>query len=130
MTSTIIDSSAWVDYLRGEPVAVARVSHSVREGLAAITGPIAAEILSGARSTGEYRLLKRLLEGLEWVSDGASLWERVAQHRFALARQGFRAGLIDLAIAITALDAGRKVLTRDRAFERIRTVVPIELEVF
>jgi predicted nucleic acid-binding protein len=130
VTPTIIDSSAWVDYLRGEPTAVARVSQSVREGAAGISGPIAAEILSGARSVGEYRLLRRLLEGLEWVPDGASLWERVAQHRFALARQGFRAGLIDLAIAITALDAGRKVLTRDRAFRRIRTVVPIELDLF
>jgi predicted nucleic acid-binding protein len=128
--STIIDSSAWVDYLRGEPTAVIRVSHSVREGLAAITGPIAAEVLSGARSNGEYRLLKRLLDGLERVADGSALWERVAENRFALARQGFRAGLIDLAIAITALDAGRKVLTRDRAFERIRTVVPIELDLF
>ena len=38
---------------------------------------------------------------------------------------------MDLAIAITALDAGRKVCSRATAtFERIRTVVPIELEVF
>lgn len=130
MKPTIVDSSAWVDFLRGEPAAVARVSASVREGLAAITGPIAAEVLSGARSSSEYRLLREVFDGLEWVSDAASLWLRVADHRFALARGGFQAGLIDLAIAVTALDAGRKLLTRDRAFERIRTVVPIELDVF
>jgi predicted nucleic acid-binding protein len=130
VTSTIIDSSAWVDYLRGDPAAVERVSRSVREGLAAITGPIAAEVLSGARSTGEYRLLEGLLEGLEWVADGESLWQRVALHRFTLARQGFRAGLIDLAVAVTALDAGRRLLTRDRGFERIRKVIPIEVDLF
>ena len=130
MPATIVDSSAWVDFLRGERAAVARVSAPVREGLAAVTGPIAAEVLSGARSTGEYRLLNDVLAGLEWVPDTASLWLRVAEHRFALARSGFQAGMIDLSIAVTALDAGRRVLTRNRAFERIRTVVPIELEVF
>ena len=130
MSRTIVDSSAWVDFLRGEPAAVARVSAAVRPGLAAVTGPIAAEVLSGARSLCEYHLIKELFEGLEWVSDADSLWPRVADYRFALARGGFQAGLIDLTIALTALDAGLRLLTRDRAFARIRTVVPIELDLF
>jgi len=130
VSGTIVDSSAWVDFLRGEAAAVALVSGVVREGLAAITGPIAAEVLSGARSPGQYQLMKDLFEGLEWVSDATSLWLRVSDYRFALARGGFQAGLIDLTIAVTALDAGRRLLTRDRAFERIRRVVPIELDLF
>ena len=130
MSATIVDSSAWVDFLRGEPSAVSRTGDLLRSGMAAITGPIAAEVLSGMHSSREYELLKDLLNGLEWVADADSLWARVAAHRFALSRGGFQAGLIDLAIAVTALDAGRRLLTRDRAFERIRTVVPIELDVF
>jgi predicted nucleic acid-binding protein len=54
----------------------------------------------------------------------------VADDRFVLARGGFRAGLVDLAIAVGALDSGLPLLTRDRAFARIRTVVPIELDLF
>ena len=119
-----------MDFLRGESSAVSRVDELLAEGRATLTGPIAAEVLSGTRSSAEYERLKRLFRGLDWVPDPVSLWPRLAEYRFALARGGFRAGIVDLAIAITALDAGRAVLTRDRGFERIRTVVPIELEVF
>jgi len=58
------------------------------------------------------------------------MWPRVTDYRFTLARGGFFAGLVDLVIAATALDAGLILLTRDRDFERIRTVVPIELDLF
>ena len=47
-----------------------------------------------------------------------------------MARQGFQAGLIDLTIALTAFEGGLRLLTRDRDFARIRTVVPIELDLF
>ncbi len=130
MSGALVDTSAWVDYLRGERAAVGRVGTLLSEGLAAISGPIAAEVLSGARSSGEYALLKDLADGLEWTPEPAHLWSRVADYRFALARGGFRAGLIDLTIAVTALDAGLHLLTRDRAFARIRTVIPIELDLF
>jgi len=119
-----------VDFLRGESSAVSRVDELLAEGRATLTGPIAAEVLSGVRSSAEYERLKRLFRGLDCAPDPVSLWPRLAEYRFALARGGFRAGIVDLAIAITALDAGRAVLTRDRDFERIRTVIPIELEVF
>lgn len=130
MSPTVVDSSAWVDFLRGDEAAVSRVDALLAEGRASLTGPIAAEVLSGARSSAEYERLRRLFRGLECVPDPIALWPRLAEYRFALARGGFRAGIVDLAIAITALDAGREVLTRDRGFLRIRTVVPIELEVF
>ena len=58
------------------------------------------------------------------------VWTRVADYRFALARGGFRAGLVNLVVAVGALDSGLPLLTRDRAFARIRTVVPIELDLF
>ena len=48
----------------------------------------------------------------------------------ALARGGFQAEIVDLAIAVSTLARGFRLLTRDRDFERIRTVVPIELDLF
>ncbi len=64
------------------------------------------------------------------MADPEAVWSRVADYRFALARGGFRAGLVDLVIATAALDSGLPLLTRDRGFQRIRTVVPIELDLF
>jgi predicted nucleic acid-binding protein len=126
----LVDTSAWVDFLGGERTAVSRVGELLEEGGAVICGPVAAELLSGARTSREFAVLKELADGLETVSDPDRMWARVGDYRFALARGGFLAGLIDLVIAATALDAGLPLLTRDRDFERIRTVVPIELDLF
>lgn len=130
MRRSLVDTSAWVDFLRGDRAAVSRVGELLLEGRAAICGPVAAEVVSGARSSGEHALLKDLMDGLDWLAEPLSLWPRIADYRFALARGGFRAGLVDLAIAATVLDAGLALMTRDRGFEYIRTVVPIELDLF
>jgi predicted nucleic acid-binding protein len=74
--------------------------------------------------------LKRVFHGLEWLSDPTALWDRLAEHRFALARRGYQASLVDLMIALSALDAGHALLTRDRDFRRIQGVIPIEVEIF
>jgi predicted nucleic acid-binding protein len=126
----LVDSSAWVDFLRGERPAVRRVGELLDEGIAVVCGPVVAEVVSGAQNAGEHVLLKELFGGLEWLADPPGVWPRVADFRFALARGGFRAGLVDLVIATAAFDSGLPLLTRDRGFERIRTVVPIELDLF
>ncbi len=130
MSSTVVDSSAWVDFLRGDEAAVSRVDRLLSDGAVAVTGPIRAEVLSGARSSGEYERLRRLFEGLTAVADPPALWDRVAEYRFALARGGFQAEIVDLAVAVAAFAGGYRLLTRDRDFARIRTVVPIELDLF
>ena len=130
MTDSLIDTSAWVSFLRGDRAAVRRVDPLLAEGRVAITGPISAEVLSGARSSRDFDLLKRLLHGLEWLPEPASLWERVAAHRFALARRGYQASLVDLTIALSAFETGHRLLTRDADFRRIQTVVPMELAIF
>ena len=130
MRRVLVDTSAWVDFLAGDRAAVSRLGELLDEGGAVICGPVEAELLSGARTSREFAALKALAEGLEAVSDPDRMWARVRDYRFALARGGFLAGLIDLVIAATAFDAGLPLLTRDRDFERIRTVVPIELDLF
>ena len=130
MKRFLVDTSAWVDFLAGESVAVSRLGEILVEGGAVICGPVAAELLSGARTSREFAVLKELADGLEVVADPDRMWTRVREYRFALARGGFRVGLIDLVVAATALDAGLPLLTRDRDFQRIRTVVPIELDLF
>jgi len=130
VTRAVVDSSVWVDFLRGDRAAVKRVGDLLDEGAATVCGPVVAEVVSGAQNAAEHALLKELFGGLEWLADPQGLWPRVADFRFALGRGGFRAGLIDLAIATAALDSGLPLVTRDRGFQRIRTVVPIELDLF
>lgn len=130
MSVSVVDTSAWIDFLRGEAKAVARVDPLLYDGVIAVTGPIRAEVLSGSISSGQYEQLRQLFDGLVGIPDPPAIWERVAEYRFALARSGFQADIVDLAIAVTVFASGLRLLTRDRDFQRIRTVVPIELELF
>jgi predicted nucleic acid-binding protein len=130
LTSSVIDTSAWVSFLRGDPPAVGRIDPMLAEGRAALTGPILAEVLSGASSLALFDRLKQLFAGVDHVSDSVDQWERAAEARFALARKGYQASLIDLTIALACVDGRHALLTRDRDFRAIRRVLPLELEIF
>jgi predicted nucleic acid-binding protein len=130
VSATVVDTSAWVDFLRGDEAAVSRVDRLLADGSVVVTGPIRAEVLSGAPTSGQYERLRRLFEGLIRMADPPDLWDRVSEYRFALARGGFQAEIVDLAIAVATFAGGHRLLTRDRDFTRIRTVVPIELDLF
>ena len=130
MSDTLVDTSAWIAYLRGDLPAVRRIDPLLADGRVAIAGPVAAEVLSGARTRAEFDLLRRILHGLDRLPEPESVWDRVAEHRFSLARQGCQASLVDLVIALSALDAGHSLLTRDVDFRRIQKVVPVEIAIF
>lgn len=130
MSDILVDTSAWVAFFRGDAAAIRRVDPLLAEGRVAITGPVFAEVLSGARRAADFDLLNRLLRGLDRLAEPEALWDRVAEHRFALARRGYQASLVDLTIALAALDSGHTLLTRDSDFRRIQAVVPAELEIF
>jgi predicted nucleic acid-binding protein len=130
LSLTVVDTSAWISFLHGDAATVRRIDPLLAEGTAAVTGPIVAEILSGAGTRAEIDRLRDLLTGLERLSDPPDLWDRIAEIRWTLARKGHQASLVDLAIALACLDGGHSLLTRDRDFRAIARVVPIELEVF
>jgi predicted nucleic acid-binding protein len=100
------------------------------EGDAAVCGPTYAELVSGAPSPAESRRLASLLQGLDWLEPATSVWGRIAEARFALARAGKQAAVLDLFIALVAADHGAELLTRDRDFEDISRVVPLQLRRF
>ena len=126
----LVDSSAWIDFLRGDKKAIERVDPLLADGRAGTTGPIYAEVISEAKERPGFERLGRLFRSLPWLVPPASAWEQVAGVRFTLARQGVQAHLVDLLIAVTALEAGHSVLTRDRDFEVIARVLPVEVVVF
>lgn len=130
MTAVVVDSSAWIAFFRGERDAVARVDRLLADDEVALLGPIYAEVLSGTRTRRDFELLERLFTGLPLLADPPDLWQRVAEARFALARGGRQASLVDLAIAVATAEAGARLVTKDRDFTRIHALVPFELEVF
>ena len=127
MTDVLVDSSAWIGFFRGEKPFVRAIDALLSEGSVAITGPVLAEVVSGARTRSEFALLSRKLRGLNWLDAPEDIWSLVADTRYALARQGVQAHLIDLVIAHTAHHGRCDLLTSDRDFERIAAIIPLEL---
>jgi predicted nucleic acid-binding protein len=130
VSQVLVDTSVWVDFFRGEQAAQKKLDPLLKDGRASICGAIRAEVLSGAKDRALYERLASLFEGLSYFETGDAAWSSVADLRFLLARQGTQAHLVDLLIAVTAVEKGRPLLTRDRDFVRIAQVLPLELRVF
>jgi predicted nucleic acid-binding protein len=127
---TLVDTSAWIDFFRGERAAMKRVDGLLEQGEACLCGPVLSEVLSRARDRVTYQRLSVLLGALPRLAPAADEWQRVADLRFLLARQGTQAHLIDLLIAVTAADCRASLLTRDRDFKRIAGVLSVDLVLF
>jgi predicted nucleic acid-binding protein len=130
VSDVLVDSSVWIDFLRGRPDAVRRVDPLLADGRAATTGTITAEVTSGARTRATFDELTTLFTALPTLPEPERAWRRIAEVRFTLARQGVHAHLIDLLIALTAADAAHRLLTRDRDFAVIASAVGVDLELF
>ncbi|MDL2717805.1 MAG: PIN domain-containing protein [Acidobacteriota bacterium] len=128
MSDLLVDSSIWIDFFRGRADVVRRLDTALEQDRLAVCGPIVAEVLSGARTRADFVRVKDAFEGLVLLPDPLNAWPRVGEARFALARRGTQAALVDVLIALTAAEAGHSLLTRDSDFRRIATVVPVELE--
>jgi predicted nucleic acid-binding protein len=130
VSDVLVDTSAWIDFFRGDRQAIARVDPLLRDDRAAVSGPIVAEVTSGARTPSVFQQLRTRLGALVMLEPPPDLWDRVATARFALARQGTQAHLVDLLIALTASTSGHALLTRDRDFTGIAQVIPLDVELF
>lgn len=84
-------------------------------------GPVAAELLAGTSARDRESLAATLL-GLGWIDIGRSEWVAVGRLAAALRDVGATVPLTDLEIAVAAMSAGAKLLTRDSDFDRIVAV--------
>ena len=69
--------------------------------------------------------MSKVLSAVELLPDPDGLWERVANARYRLARQGFQAGVADLVVAVCACHHHKALFSLDRAFSRIQGVLPL-----
>jgi hypothetical protein len=127
----IVDTSAWVEYLRGTgSPAHLRLRHAVESGAPLATpAPVLMELLAGCvteeSATAIQRLLARFellpVEGLADFED-AALIQRLCRRGGETVRS-----MIDCLIAAVALREGRPLLARDRDFAVIARWVDLEL---
>lgn len=127
----IVDTSAWVEYLRktGSPFHLTLQS-SVRSGQPIATpAAVVTELLSGTNSDGRAAELLKLLSRFEiLVPDSIGEYERAALIYRICRRAGYTIrSSVDCLVAATAVDKGRPLLARDRDFGVIARHTELEL---
>lgn len=116
----IVDTSVWIEYLRGKRTAdVDALESLVDEGRAALTGLVLAELLRGRRTPGERSKLEERLTGAEFIDMDRSTWRRAGMIGGDLDARGSGIPMTDVLIAAVAIEHDHELFTRDKHFERI-----------
>ncbi len=125
----LIDSSAWVEYLR--PKGLPQIRERVREVLqreeAISCGIVTVEILRGAKNEKDFQSLYDSLSSLPQIPIDEAVIERASRWGFLLDRRGKPVSTTDLLIASAAYKRAR-ILHADSDFERIASEVDCEEE--
>lgn len=127
----LVDSSAWIEFLRATGSgAHLRLRSALQEGEAlACTDPVLMEILAGARDGADRDRLRRLLFGLEFLAvEGPADHESAAAlYRLCRSRGEAPRKLTDCLIAAVAMRNDAVVLCDDADFLAIARHAPLQI---
>lgn len=127
----LVDSSAWVEFLRGTGSVTHLCLRAALEGDSelACTDVIVMEILAGARDDGDRDRLRRLLYGLDFLAvNGPADYEEAAElYRRCRAGGETPRKLTDCLIAAVAIRSGAELLCADADFIAIARHAPLRL---
>lgn len=125
----LIDSSAWVEFLRGteSPVCL-RVRKLSRRDIA-ICDAVRMEILAGARDESHLSTMSDLLERVTVIPMQSSDYDGAADLYRRCRRQGETVRkLIDCLIAAVAIRVGIPVLHNDRDFDALARHTELQID--
>jgi predicted nucleic acid-binding protein len=117
----LIDTSAWVEYLRATDSAADRATEALLYEDAFTTDVVVAELLMGARDERHARKLMGMLNRCHFVPTRPPFdFEQAAAVYRACRRGGFAPrSLADCLVAAVAIDRGLPLLHHDEDFARI-----------
>lgn len=126
----LIDTSAWIFALGSKPIPRIRkrIEGLVEENLAAITSPIAFELLSGTRSEEDAKRLWDYLSSLHPFPFSAEEWTDAAIWTSLLRKQGSKVKTVDALIAYKATKHNLTLLHTDRDLDRIAQKCSLKVE--
>jgi len=127
----LVDTSAWVEYLRGTGSPThGRLRSLLAHGAhLATTDPVMMELLAGARDDTHSIQLKRMLNALDYRPVLGQDFEEAARiHRVCRGAGETVRSLIDCLVAAVALREDLAVLAWDRDFEVISSHSGLRLE--
>jgi predicted nucleic acid-binding protein len=117
----LIDTSGWICFFapRGYEDMKKVISFLLDEDRVAIAGPIFVELFQGARDFEEKQNIKNYAKGLHWLQITDEHWYESAELTFQLRRKGVTSSIIDVLIAVVAMDYQCTLLHKDTDFDHI-----------
>ncbi len=113
----LIDTSVWVDFLRGTShPKVDFLEALLEEGEAHLGEVTYAELCFGARDAKQFKKYSRYFSEMPFLPLPAHWHRKVGDLGFTLRRRGHKPFLADLMIACIALEHGVPLLTTDQDF--------------
>jgi predicted nucleic acid-binding protein len=128
----LVDTSVWVDVLRDKTGDVVRAFKSrIGAEVVVFSRFIQLELLQGAKDEHEWRRLDAYLSTQYYLEASEKTWRNAARVYFELRRTGMTVrSPIDCCIACIAMESQAILLHRDRDFESIAKITPLENEYF
>jgi predicted nucleic acid-binding protein len=118
------DTSVWVDYLNGADASlVDQLDGSLDRESVFVCGPVMAELLVGTAPE-DREDLWLAVGSLPWVDLDQVAWREVGELGYTLRQLGTSVPLVDVAIAVAALNGEAELWTRDSDFTRIQVAAP------
>ncbi len=115
----IVDSAVWIEYLRNKPSVTEKLDQLLLAGTIVTVGPVIAELLQGAKTEKDYRLLENNFGGLPLLETKVEDWIKAGSISYELRKRGVAIPLTDCLIAAVAILNNALVMTYDIHFEYI-----------
>ncbi len=120
MPDVLIDTSAWIDFLRHSGGRAGDIAAElIRLDRAFITGPVIAELLHGCRGKKETAQLQFLFSAVPCLDIIREDWQATGECMRDLRKKGLAVPLSDALIAVVAARNKMAVLTLDKHFQHL-----------
>ena len=128
----LVDTSVWIDVLRDKTGNVVRAFKSrIGNEVIVFSRFVQLELLQGANDEHEWSRLDEHLSTQYYLKASEKTWRNAARIYFELRRSGTTVrSPIDCCIACVAMESQAMLLHRDRDFESIAKITPLDNEYF
>lgn len=126
----LVDTSVWIEVLRDKSGKIAKAFQKrINSESYVLSRFNQLELLQGAKNEKEWELLADYLATQYYLEASDITWQQAGRIYFELRRKGTTINSpIDCCIAQVALEYGALLLHRDKDFEKISRIRPLEQE--
>ena len=128
----LVDTSVWIEIFKDKTGNIVRAFHkTIGAEDYVLCRFYQLELLQGARDQKEWQLLEDYLSTQYYLEASQGTWPEAARIYFEMRRKGVTINSpIDCCIAQIALEHGAFLLHRDKDFEKISRIRPLEQKRF